>query len=324
VSTPSENSAASIVRACKELQRTPFLSLLAVAAAVVVFIGMTIDTPSRWEDFQRFGYFAADAIWRGAYWGLVTSAFVHGDLLHLIFNVYWLWNLGGPLERIVGPVRFLVLLLASAFVSASIQLSTSDDTGIGASGIAYALFGFLWVAQRRQARFRGLIDERTTQVFLLWLVACFPLTYLGILNIANAAHVGGLLFGAATAATLVTTPVGNQKGKERGVGATALGALILAASLPLVWCPWSPTWLSVRAYDAHAAEEYATAVDYYTRILGLDEENAWAYVNRSFAYASLGDMAKSEADRSRALEIDPSIVDETSETDAESPHPGTD
>jgi GlpG protein len=286
----------------------PWISSFSIMISILIFSAMASSTGHTWEAMQRVGYCPADAVWRGAYWGLVTSTFVHSDVLHLGFNAYWLWKLGGPLELILGLRRFLALFLFSAFVSASIQMSTSDDTGIGASGVVYAVFGFLWVGRRHDPDMRKLLDGRVIQLFLVWLVLCVIVTYAGAYSVGNAAHVAGLLFGAAAAAALPRSGGLRSVARERRVGCGALAALGLLALLPLAWCPWSPTWLSQRAYDAHVAQQYERAIDLYTRVLTLEPRNAWAYLNRGFAYESSGDLesAKRDLDRSRA--IDPTLA----------------
>ncbi|MDC0936172.1 tetratricopeptide repeat protein [Pirellulales bacterium] len=96
-----------------------------------------------------------------------------------------------------------------------------------------------------------------------------------------------------------------------------LVTLVVASIVPLFWCPWSVTWLSNKAYNAHTAERkaynahtaerYDVAVDRYTQIIHLDPDNSWAYLNRSIVYQALGQPDKAKADLQRARDIDPSI-----------------
>jgi tetratricopeptide (TPR) repeat protein len=83
----------------------------------------------------------------------------------------------------------------------------------------------------------------------------------------------------------------------------------------LFWCPWSITWLSQKAYAAHAAERYDRARDLYSQIIRINPKNAWAYQNRSYVLKALGkkDEARSDLEKARALDpsIDRSEVDDT-------------
>jgi rhomboid protease GluP len=247
------------------------------------------------------GYLPADSIWNGGYWAIVTSVFVHFALLHVAFNVYRLWVLGSRLERAIGSLPFLAFFVVSAIVSSSYELALSDDTGIGASGVVFAIFGFMRPTRHRYSIFNEVLHVRTIQLFVLWLVGCVAATYLKGLEIGNAAHISGLLFGGAAAATFVL------RYKPR-LTFSGLIALVILSIIPLFWCPWSVTWLFHKAYNAHAAERYDVALYRYTQIIQIDPDNdAWAYLNRSSIYQALSEPEKAQSDLRKAREIDPSI-----------------
>lgn len=283
--------------------RRPWVVMLAMAACIAVFLGLAAKNDYQsWETLSKFGYLPVTSIWDGAYWGLVTCVFVHFALWHIAFNLYWLWVLGGRLERAIGSLRFLGFFLVAAFVSSSFQLAVSDTTGIGASGVVYAIFGFMGLTRNRYPQFNEVLDERTIQIFIIWLVVCLVATRLKVWEVANAAHFFGLLFGVAVAGTFVV-------GRRPRLMAAGLAALVALAIVPLFWCPWSVAWLSHKAYKAHAAEQYAVAVDRYSDIIRIAPRNAWAYLNRSRAYGSLGQWEKAHADLQAARQIDPSIAE---------------
>jgi GlpG protein len=210
--------------------------------------------------------------------------------------------LGSRLERTIGSVRYLVFFAVAAFVSSSLELAASDDTGIGASGVVYGIFGLMWIARSRVAAFREVLDGRVVGIFLVWLVGCVVVTFLDIWTVGNVAHVSGLLVGVVASALFLA------RYRPRLMRACLVGILFLAA-VPLVWCPWSPTWLSVKAYDAHVGEEYERALDLYSRVIRMEPENAWAYENRALVHEALSEPEKARDDLRRAREIDPSIED---------------
>src|SRR5262245_38636083 len=75
-------------------------------------------------------------------WQLLTYAFLHGDVLHLFFNMLGLWMFGSELERLWGQRRFIHMLLAGALAAALIQLLFSLVIGsrvptVGASGALF-------------------------------------------------------------------------------------------------------------------------------------------------------------------------------------------
>ncbi len=78
-------------------------------------------------------------------WQLVTYAFLHGGLTHLLFNMFGLWMFGGEMERLWGPRRFLTFYLVSALSGGLVQFLIKSSAGspyptVGASG---AVFGLL-------------------------------------------------------------------------------------------------------------------------------------------------------------------------------------
>lgn len=136
---------------------------------------------------------------QGEVWRLVTPIFLHFRIggvpfLHLFFNMYWLYVLGGMLEIRCGSGRLLWLVLALAVASNLGQYLTDGPRFGGMSGVAYGLFGFVWMKSRFDPASGIYIDPGT--VFLM--MASFVLCYLGTFgNVANTAHGVGLGVGMA-------------------------------------------------------------------------------------------------------------------------------
>jgi membrane associated rhomboid family serine protease len=287
--------------------RFTLLTAAACAICLIVFVALIgHDEDTTWTTYERWGYLSPETIWHGGYWGLVTSAFVHLDPLHLVLNLFWLWILGGALERSVGPIKWLVFFVTAAWVSSGIEL-LSGDTGIGISGVGYALFGFGWIARERYPAFREAVQDRTVRLFLSWLVLCFFLTAFGIMRVANGAHLGGLLFGVAVAEIAV---------RRRKVALVVPGLVLLAglSVLPLFWLPWSGSWVAVQATEANKRENYDAAIKLYRRSLELGEDPAWVwrslaeiygYQERAREYAdALGQLRRLDENAAKAVEAD--------------------
>jgi membrane associated rhomboid family serine protease len=78
-------------------------------------------------------------------WQIITYAFLHGNLTHLLFNMFGVYMFGSDLERVWGPRRYLTFYMVSAIAAAIAQLIVSSLTAaayptVGASG---AVFGLL-------------------------------------------------------------------------------------------------------------------------------------------------------------------------------------
>lgn len=136
---------------------------------------------------------------RGEVWRLITPIFIHWSLLHLLFNLFWLRDLGGMIETRRGSLRMLTLVLLSAVLSCLAEflweLPAVGAFG-GMSGVNYALFGYIWIKCRYEPQLGLFISKETSFIMIAWLLLCMT-TLLG--PVANAAHVAGLIVGAATA-----------------------------------------------------------------------------------------------------------------------------
>ena len=277
----------------------PAITLLLCGVCVAVFLGlMSRGDDQSWDRLASWGYVPAERVWAGAYWSLVASAFVHLALWHLAFNVYWLWVFGGPVERVLGPLPYLAFVLVAAVVSSSVQLSVSGSTGHGASGIVYALFGLMWASRKTvPALAEGL--GRNGPLFWMWLIGCVLATRVGIAQIGNGAHVGGLLFGLLAAHAFVL------KTAQRKVAIGATGLLVSLCVVTLFWSPWSWAWVGYKAYKSHARGDYRAAITGYRRSIQLGGQRVWALQNLALAYEAMGATNEYEATLAELRVVDP-------------------
>ena len=135
-----------------------------------------------------------DAIWRGQPWRLVTPMFLHFGWLHLIFNLWWLKDLGTAVERVFSSRYLLVFVLVVGVVSHVFEYLMSGPTTFGGmSGVVYGLFAFIWLRGRLDPSFPYRMPQVLVTFMLIWLVLGFA----GVVGqIANWVHLGGLLVGA--------------------------------------------------------------------------------------------------------------------------------
>lgn len=135
-------------------------------------------------------------------WQVVSYAFLHGDTLHLFFNMLGLWMFGAELEQLWGRRRFMQYLLASVLVAAAVQLGVTWMTGsptptVGASGALFGLllaFGMLFPHRTIMPLFPPIpMKARTFVMVFGGLELLFGL--MGGGGIAHFAHLGGMLGG---------------------------------------------------------------------------------------------------------------------------------
>ncbi|MEO5804067.1 MAG: rhomboid family intramembrane serine protease [Verrucomicrobiota bacterium] len=143
-------------------------------------------------------------IQHGEVWRLFTPMFIHFGILHIIFNMMWLRDLGTMIESRESSWRllFLVLIIAAGSnlaqffirVPAFPPLDGGHPNFGGMSGVIYGLFGYVWMRGKFDARPHLILHKSTVSTMMIWLVLCMT----GLIGpIANLAHLFGLLIGMA-------------------------------------------------------------------------------------------------------------------------------
>lgn len=278
------------------MKDTPLTMVLIVICSVIFLSSMYFED-------SDLGYYSAESIWDGAYWAYITSCFVHYDLIHAVFNVYWLFMLGQVLEQEIGPKKMLFITLLACVVTSGFEFLFSEDTGIGFSGVLYCFLGFMWASRNQHPSFRAFLTKELWTTFLVWLVLCWVLTLTDVWSVGNAAHISGLLLGVLLAKLFYD--------KKFRVGWIAIQIIIILISvLPIFYYPTSISWLSVKAYNSYESEDCQRAINYLTKAIEMDSEYAWAYYLRGFAYQDLEKQALSESDFKKAYDLDPSLFEE--------------
>lgn len=131
---------------------------------------------------------------QGQVWRLVTPIFLHFGVIHLLFNMMWLMDLGRAIEARRGAGFFLVFLLAVAVMSNAGQFFMTGPVFGGMSGVVYALLGYVWMQSRFNPWSGFVLHPMTVQMMLFWYVLCLT----GLVgNIANTTHTVGLVMGVA-------------------------------------------------------------------------------------------------------------------------------
>jgi membrane associated rhomboid family serine protease len=165
----------------------------------------------------------------GEWWRVFTAMFLHGGVLHLLFNMYALWLFGPVLERRFGSLSYAALYVAGGLGGGMLyQLIGSEAPAVGASGAIFALLGALLAASYRQRQTRAGAAVFGQLGILLAINLALPL-FVG--NIAWQAHVGGLLAGILIAAVWDHMPLAGRTAEWRRI---AVALVVGAASLAVV------------------------------------------------------------------------------------------
>jgi membrane associated rhomboid family serine protease len=182
----------------KNTQVTKFLSISLLVVYVFQFLLGDVL-------IAKFALFAP-SVTNGQWWLLFTAGFLHGSIIHLLFNVYILWVLGSQLENIVGKTKFIIIYVGSLLGGslASYLFSPFGSYSIGASGAIFGLMGATLVVGRK----RNLDISQITTLVVINVVIGFVLS-----GIDWRAHLGGLAAGALISWVLINAT--SLKGKNQ-------------------------------------------------------------------------------------------------------------
>lgn len=175
------------------LRQVGWFTALYAAAVIIVFIGLLtfmaegilatlLFNPN---DFERLPWTQP--------WRFFSPALLHFSTLHILFNVFWWWYLGGRFERYYGSKWLILAFAVCAATSNTLQFLESGPYFGGLSGVVYGLFGIAAVVGWQNPRHPLFLPNGLMIFMLAWLV----LGYTGLLwvNIANTAHSAGLVAG---------------------------------------------------------------------------------------------------------------------------------
>ena len=176
-------------------RRTPATTTLLVVIGLMYGLEVWRLAPEGGPAMLALGALNRDRVLHGELWRLVSSTFLHGNLMHLAFNGFVLYSLGTTLERLLGTPRFVVLYTASALGGSLLSLVFLTGMSVGASG---ALWGLMTATFLLAVRDDGFLPEQVRaglkrgagqNLILNILVSFQP-------GVDWAAHAGGGLTGA--------------------------------------------------------------------------------------------------------------------------------
>ncbi len=160
--------------------------------------GIIRDTSSE-EGLLRLGALNSELVRQGQLWRLFTSLFLHIGVLHLLLNVWALYQLGAVFEMMFGTPRFLLIYFATGVAASAASVFFTNGTAAGASGAIFGILGALITGIRRSPRWKHQSWTQNLVKQLLGWAALNVIIGFTVPGIDNAAHFGGffagLLFG---------------------------------------------------------------------------------------------------------------------------------
>ncbi|NMY38095.1 MULTISPECIES: rhomboid family intramembrane serine protease [unclassified Pseudomonas] len=208
VERPPAMARPGLIQQLRDSPATATILLLCVMVAVVTQLGENLPLLSglTFLDFSIRGQYIqftplSDSLAAGQWWRLFTPMLIHFGFLHIAMNGMWYWELGRRVELRQGSINLIGLSLLFSLVSNFAQYLFGGPSLFGGmSGVLYGLLGHVWIYQLMAPNPLYRLPRGVLVMMLVWLAVCMSglVSLIGFGQIANAAHVGGLLIGCLT------------------------------------------------------------------------------------------------------------------------------
>ncbi len=174
-----------------------------------------------------FGANYAPLVKSGEIWRILTSAFLHAGIFHLIINMYALHILGSQVENFVGKWNFLSIYLISAISGSLMSILFSDFVSVGASGAIFGLSGaLLYFGYHYRLYLNDVLKTQILPIILINLIIGFMIPAIDI-----SAHIGGLIGGYLAAAAFGIKGKTDKKEKNNSLVALLIYLIFLIVML---------------------------------------------------------------------------------------------
>jgi membrane associated rhomboid family serine protease len=204
-------------RSMQSVMVEPIATYVLIAINVALYFGAQSSVSAQ-NDLVLFGPAVAD----GDYWRLISSGFLHVEIIHILMNMLSLYWLGRLVEPALGHARYVGIYLASLLAgSLGVMILDPDSATLGASGAIYGLLGAAIV----MARNRGI---SLVQSGLLPVLAINFAITLTVPNISLGGHLGGLVGGLL--ATFVVEQISMRRRGDTTIPAVAACAVLSVAA----------------------------------------------------------------------------------------------
>ena len=181
-------------------KKNPTITRILIVINVLIFLSLTISGNNTFNRaLIRFGMYAP-YVRQGEIYRLITCAFLHANIFHLLFNCYSLYIIGSQIESFMGKTKYIIIYFFSALSGALMSMIFSGNAvSVGASGAIFGLLGsLLYFGYHYRVYLGNVIKSQIVPLIIINLAIGFM-----SMGIDNFAHIGGLLGGA-----LITSAVG--------------------------------------------------------------------------------------------------------------------
>jgi rhomboid protease GluP len=228
-------------------RRRSFTDVVTVACIVLYVASLVFDPAAALRPRGLFNLFspsvealftlgaAGSVPWQlGRWWTLLTAIYLHGGLLHILFNVMWIRQLGPAVEELYGRARMVVIFSVAGAAGFAASNMFGHQFTIGASGSIFGLLGALVAfGQKRGGTYGAMVLRQYGQ----WALVLFVLGFL-MPGVNNVAHAGGFVGGFASGLVLALAEQREETGLDQLLATAAISLTLVGFGLA-IWSAFS-------------------------------------------------------------------------------------
>lgn len=166
----------------------------------------------------------------GRWWTLLTAIYLHGGLLHILFNVLWIRQLGPAVEELFGSARMLIIFTLSGAGGFALSNALGVPLTVGASGSIFGLLGAMVAYGRKRG---GAFGAMVLRQYGQWALLLFVLGFF-MAGVNNLAHGGGFVAGFLAGLVLSLAERRSERGLDQLLATGCLVATAAGFALSLV------------------------------------------------------------------------------------------
>ena len=178
---------------------------------------------------EALGMTGSVAWLEGRWWTLLTAIYLHGGVLHILFNVLWIRQLGPEVEKLYGPARLVVIFTVSGAAGFVVSNSIGVPFTIGASDAIFGLLGAIVAFGRKRG---GVFGQMVLRQYGQWALVLFVLGFF-MPGVNNWAHAGGFAGGFASGLLLSLAEHRTETVLDKLLAAAALSLTVAGFFLAL-------------------------------------------------------------------------------------------
>ena len=223
-------------------RRRRFTDVVTVVCIVAYLVSLLMDPASLFRPRGFFADFApsnqallalgATGSWpirEGRWWTLFTAIYLHGGLLHILFNLLWIRQLGPAVEELYGPARTAVIFTISGVLGFVVSNVVGIPLTVGASGSIFGLLGAIVAYGRRRG---GAFGAMVLRQYGMWALILFVFGFF-MASVNNFAHAGGFVGGLACGYVLSFAEHRSEGGLDQLLATGCLVLTVISFGLAL-------------------------------------------------------------------------------------------